>query len=650
MVKKKKDQSGEVKYWLAKIEKVKKTLQDYRDQAEKACKASRDTDDMKHAFNITWSNNNITASAIYARRPKPDVRRRYQKPDPDEKELARLVERAIEYNIDAHDFDTPSHRVVRDYVEVALGVPRIVYDVKTEPVPDPVPMEIEVALQAGLIEQPPEPTFELGLEEIVSQSVNIEHIPWTQFLWEPGKSWDKVDWIAFQSFQDPKELEERYGVTMKGGKEDDVKLEADKYKDYVVVWEIWHKPSRCVYVISPKFPDKPLDKYEDKLNLSTFFPVPQPAMGNVKHDELIPKPDYMFIESQVKELNRITQRRQKLIQQIKDVGFYDATLAEGLTGLMDAPDGSLKPVKGLRAYMAEAGGSNGFDGAVMTMPNERKIQVIRELSMQAEEVKQQIYEVLGLSDIVRGASDATETATAQQIKSQYANVRLNDKQNTVARLWRETFRIFAEIICEHFDPVQLQLMTGIEVTDRMMEMMQNDIGRSFAIDIETDSTIAVDDQENKRQTFEMVDSVVGLLERLVPAVQNGALPVEVVLETVMLAVGTHKHGKQLEDALREVGPHLQGMQQFQQQMQQMQQQLQQAVQQNQQMQQELARFNERKEAREDAKVQAEIQTSQVDDQREGFEAAVGAEHTQAQTAEIYHRMAQPQVVSFGRPA
>lgn len=643
MAKKKQDQAGTVRFWVSKIEKAKESLKDYREQAEKACKASRDTDDLKHTFNIQWANNNITAAAVYAHRPKPDVRRRYQKPDPDEKELARLVERAIEYNIDAHDFDTPSHRVVRDYVEVALGVPRIVYDVKTQPVPDPLPSEIEAALQAGLLQQPPEPTFDLGLEEIVSQSVNIEHVPWSQFLWEPGKSWAKVDWIAFQSFQDPREIEDKYDVIMKGGKGDEVSLAADKYKDLVTVWEIWHKPSRCIYVIAPNFPDAPLDKYEDKLNLSTFFPVPQPAMGNVKHDELIPKPDYLFIESQVKELNRITQRRQSLIKQIKDVGFYDASLSEGLAGLMAADDGTLKPVNGLRAYMNEAGGANGFDGAVMTMPNERKIQVIRELSMQAEEVKQQIYEVLGLSDIVRGASQAQETATAQQIKSQYANIRLSDKQGTVARLWRETFRIFAEIICEHFDPEQLKLMTGIDVTPRMQEMMQNDIGRSFAIDIETDSTIAIDDNENKRQTFEMIDSVVGLMERLIPAVQNGAIPVGVLQEAIMLAVSSHKHGKQLEDAIQEMGPHLEGAQQFQQQMQQMQQQLQQAMQQNQQMQQQLAQFNEREEAREDAKVQAEIQTTQTDDQREIFEAQVGAEHTKAQTAEIYHRMSQPQV-------
>jgi len=273
-----------VKFWLRKIDKATESLREYKEDAEKAYKAAHDEGDLKHSFNIHWSSCAILRSAIYASRPKPDVRRRYQKPDPEEKELARLVERAIEYNLDVYDFESGSGNVVRDYVEVGLGVPRLVYEVQTQP------LKNDLGEIIYLDDKGKDPA-----EEIVSQCVKVEHVPWSQFLWEPGKAWADVEWLAFKTFKSRKDVADDYGVELKGGKDDETKLKADEYEDLVTIWEIWHKPTKTIYVICPNHPDAPLDEYPDELNLSTFFPVPQPLMANVKYDELIPKPDYCFV-------------------------------------------------------------------------------------------------------------------------------------------------------------------------------------------------------------------------------------------------------------------------------------------------------------------------------------------------------------------
>lgn len=632
--KQKEKAKSSVKFWQKKLDKAGETLKPYLEEAERAYKAASDTGDMKHAFNIHWSSCAILRSAIYASRPKPDVRRRYQKPDPEEKELARLVERAIEYNLDAYEFETPSSSVVKDFVEVGLGVPRLIYDVKTQPLTNELGEPI-------VVDDEP-------LEEITSQCVKVEHVPWSQFLWEPGKAWNDVEWVAFKSFKTKREIEDEYGVVLKGGKDDETKLEADKYEDLATIWEIWHRPSKTIYVICPNHPDAPLDEYKDELNLSTFFPVPQPLMANVKYDELIPKPDYCFVEAQLKQINRIADRIFKLAAQIKDVSFYDSGFKE-LHKLYSQSDGAMVPVEGLQGKLSTFGTGNlSFDSVVYSAPNDRKIQVIRELQAQLQEAKEQLYEVYGISDIVRGASNASETATAQQIKAQYANVRLNEKQGAVALLWRSFFRMMAEVICERFDDMQLYLMTGIEVTPRMREIMSNDVGRSFAIDIETDSTIMKDEAENRKQTMEMIETVITLLERLIPGVSQGYLPVPLVQETLSLAASTHKHAKNLDDAIQEIGPHLEGLQQFQQQMQQMQQQLMEAQSANEQMQKQLSQVNERKEAREDAKTQAEIADkrakqadTQVDNVRDSMKAEADVELTKAQTIKTLKEAAQP---------
>jgi hypothetical protein len=70
-------------------------------------------------------------------------------------------------------------------------------------------------------------------------------------------------------------------------------------------------------------------------------------------------------------------------------------------------------------------------------------------------VKQTIYEVTGISDIVRGASKANETATAQQIKGQWAGLRISTRQKRFADFARDLIRLKAEVIAERFDPQTL---------------------------------------------------------------------------------------------------------------------------------------------------------------------------------------------------
>jgi hypothetical protein len=80
-------------------------------------------------------------------------------------------------------------------------------------------------------------------------------------------------------------------------------------------------------------------------------------------------------------------------------------------------------------------------------------------------VKQSLYEITGISDIVRGSSSAQggdKTATEQRIKGQFASMRLNDMQGEVARFARDVLRIMGEIVAEQFDPMTLFEISGFE--------------------------------------------------------------------------------------------------------------------------------------------------------------------------------------------
>lgn len=627
-----------VRYWFLQLEREKKDKAhgEFRKQAKESAKAARDDDQKKHNFNIHWANCRILRSAIYANRPKPDVRRRYTRSNNqqippevyrEEKELARLVERAIEYQLDTNEFEAPSKAVVKDFVETSLGVPRVVYDVRTAPI------ELPEGVGELLVGDDGEP-----MEEIVSQSVYLEHLPWERFHWEPGKNeWRDIDWISIDIFKDRQEAEKEYDVAIKQAGGEKTGEGENKDSDEILIHEIWHKPTRTIYVITSGV-EKPLESRRDKLDLSGFYPVPRPAFDNLKSKELTPKPDYQFIETLIIELNRLQGRRAGLLKHIKAVRVYDAKVSDVVSALENAEDGANIPVTNLLEILESVNGSAGFDRIIADLPMADRVAVLRELNAQIEDVKNQIWEITGISDIIRGSTDPRETKGAQQLKGQWANVRLNDKTGEVNRLWRDVIRMMAEIICEHFDPQQLMLMTGIEVTPGMLQMMHSDIGRTFAIDIETDSTILKDDQEERQQKLELVNTILEKLNVLVPAVQSNAIPMDFAVEILLFAVSQYKNAKQLEDAIMSLGQNSGGLQALQQQLQQAQEQLQQgqqafmqmqeqaaqaqqaAGQQIQQLQGELAKFSERDERRKDVETRGKFLTVQADSRKKTAEA------------------------------
>jgi hypothetical protein len=74
-----------------------------------------------------------------------------------------------------------------------------------------------------------------------------------------------------------------------------------------------------------------------------------------------------------------------------------------------------------------------------------------------------IYQIMGLSDIMRGATDPSETLGAQQLKSQYGSVRIRDKQAELVRMARDIEEITAEIMCSEFKFDTLMQMAQLEI-------------------------------------------------------------------------------------------------------------------------------------------------------------------------------------------
>jgi hypothetical protein len=572
-----KDDAGLARLWLDSVALARKNEEDWRKAAGEARDRYRGDSKSNQGkkFNILFANTQITLPAIYNSTPIPDVRRRFGDADPAGKIAAQVLERSLSYSFDAYDFGGSMRSVVFDSVLAGRGLLRVRYEPSFE------------EEQEGAAEE-----YALAAPRLVFQKVCVEHVDWHDFIIGPGRKWEEVPWIGFEHRLTRDELKDRFGdigATMPldivtddaRARNSDPRDVPDVFKRGTV-YEIWDKEDREVLFIAPSLPSKILNRVDDPLGLQEFWPIPRPIYDMVDSSSLVPIVPYSQYKDQAEELDHVTRRIDKLVEQCRYRGLRAADIAE-FESLARAKDGEFIAVENAMQFA-----ERGLDKAIWPVPLETLVSVIIQLMQHREALKATIYEITGLSDIVRGSSAANETATAQQIKAQFGSIRIQDRQAEVQRLARDAVRLMAELIGEKFEPETLGLMTGIDLPqaqqkmmaqqaammaqqsgqpvppeieqlltvpswDDVMQVLRSDAMRGYRVDIETDSTVQADVARLKTNAAEFVQGFGGFITAVGPAVQAGVMPMDVVADLLTAFARNFKLGRQAEDALERLG-------------------------------------------------------------------------------------------------
>lgn len=535
-----------------------------------------------NTFNILWTNTETLRQAVYNSTPQPDVRRRYQDEDALGKEVGKVLTRALEFSADTYDEDAVFKGDVLGMLLPGRAVSRVRYvpDIKTEGAPAD--------------DEAQEPA---AYEEIAWEQVILERVQWDDFrILCAGKVWDEVSALAFGHSLTRDDCVEKFGekvgnaIPLDDADDEDVKQsnEKDIFKR-ARVWEIWDKEEKQVIWICPSYP-VPCKTQADPMSLSGFYPVPRPLYAIENDSTLTPTSLYAQYEPQAKELNRISVRINKIIDALKVRGIYDATVTE-LSNLTKANDNEMVPSEGVTALIDRGG----LEKAIWMMPIDTAAEVLKVLYEQREATKQVIYEITGIADIMRSATDPNETFGAQKIKTQWGTQRLQRMQQEVQRYIRDLIRLKAEVIAEKFQLETLEKMTLVklprqaEVEQQMAQMqaqyqqaaqmaqqqgqpvppppkmppppitweavveaMHDDATRTFRVDIETDSTLAATQDSDMSAMRDLLGGLAQMITGFGPAVQAGAIPIEAVKQIAMAVVRRAKMGSAVEDALEKM--------------------------------------------------------------------------------------------------
>ena len=557
--------------WYNCIAQYERTFKEWEGRADKIVKRYRDESRSRNnpnaKFNILWSNVQTITPAVFARLPRPDVSRRFRDNDPIGRVASMMLERALEYEIEHYqDYASAMKQAVQDRLLGGRGTAWVRYEPHI------------VGQAAGMGDGAPDDGFQVtedtdeaetegGIyreneERIEYECAPVDYVYWRDFGLTVARTWEEVTAVWRKVYMERAALVERFGEELGGKIPLDTKPETSKAFNEkmgemareALIYEIWDKATGQVIWLS-KSMGKVLDTRDDPLQLENFWPCPKPMFSTLTTDSLIPVPDFVLYQDQARQLDTLADRIDGFIHALKVRGVYDAAEPSLARLFTEGENNALLPVKNYGAF-SEKGGLQGAINLVDIRPIAEGLQMAYQAM---DQVKGQIYEIMGIADIQRGQSDPNETLGAQIIKSNNASGRLKTMQHDVVNFATALLQIKAQIICQHFTDDTIVKISGAmqlspqdqALIPQALKLLKNEPAKNFRIEVTSDSMIYQDEQQEKQDRVEFLTAVSQFIQTALPVAQGAPELTPLLMEMLKFGVTAFKAGKGMEGLIDE---------------------------------------------------------------------------------------------------
>lgn len=524
--------------WPERLNSWNKYSEKMRDRGakiEQRYEDERDSNDMASSGNLAvgskrvnlfYSNTSVIKESLYNSLPKPDVSRLHRgdfENDP-ARVAATIVERALSYEVRcAHWFDAAVKSAILDRLVPGIGTLWINF----------VPI-----MQRGARQMP--------------ESITIDTVYWRDFIFEPQRTWEQVTWCGRKLHMDKAEAKKRWGAAaLELPKEQSGNVsmtEQAMATGKTCVIEMWDKNTYNVIYMTPQ--GTVLQTVPDPYQLLNFFPCPRPLIASPPTRTFLPLSDYYMAQDQYLELDILYGRINLIIEAIRVAGVYDSSVPE-IGRMLSGTENKLIPVDNW-AMFADKGGTK---GVIDWFPVEQVATVLTQLVSTFEFIKNQLFEVTGMADIIRGSSNQYETLGAQQIKAQFASVRMNAFQRDVSTFVRDSMRIMAEMVCQLYTDNKLAAIVGNlppgddQFLPQALQIIRDDFMLKYNVDIETDSLTQSDWALQQGQRMEYAQSLSQFLTATLPAAQQDPTLLPLMIQVVKFISVGFKGSSELESML-----------------------------------------------------------------------------------------------------
>lgn len=461
------DEQKQIAQYWREIERYRQFTSDWHQAAKNIEQLYLDEDRAEGSstrrFSLLWSNVETLKPAVYAKLPTIQCSRRYKDKDPVARTAAEIIERATNTSFEIYDVDEVFQMVRDDRLLPGRGQAWVRYeaDIETYALDDG---ETETGEQPAEMEGEPKTADRLNGERVC-----IDYVHWGDFGHNVAGTWSEV-WLVWRCvYKTQDEITERFGADIAAMCSYDAKAPAmpqmdgtgETAEEFCRIYELWDKRRRKVTWITEGMKSKALESGPPPINFGAFFPCPRPCYATKTSRKLIPRPDYAYYRDQAKEINDLTDK----IGNMCDWLVVKAFVPGGPSSVADPIEEAIRensnrelfvPVDSMSEWTERGGAAKLIDW----MPIDMIVKAIQSAIAARNQLIQDVFQITGISDILRGQTDPTETLGAQELKAQTGSRRLRNVKDEVARFCRDVGRLAAEVAAEKFEPETLAELSG----------------------------------------------------------------------------------------------------------------------------------------------------------------------------------------------
>lgn len=561
-------------------------------------------------YPIWWASIQSVQPMLYSRTPTPIAEKAFDDLDDNTARVACLcLERLARYLIRSCAFDATMSYMRDTYIHAGKATCRIFFEAKIGnepkkeyyaqkqiPIPPPQPDPNQQQITPQDPSQPPPPPqmqtifvdsagdqlqgdpkalqqdeqgFYIESSQENLEYVCVETVPvhYRDILHTPNARWEsEIWWKAYKSILTREEFREKFGekaeklvsftvIPLNDRTPDDEKLLPI---EYATLWEIWDDRAQNVYWYCEGYKDDwltPLNSEGgDPYDLDELFPSPPFILGTCGPDSLFPVPDFVQLRPLVEQLHGMAGRLKILVRALRKRGCYDAGVP-GLKAIQDeADEAEFVALENFKELI----GDGGLESVIKYFPTGEISEAITQLTQVIQQYEDKFNEIYGIPDILRGTSDPNETAAAQQMKGRYLSLRASTKQREFQRIVRDSIEMMCDLALKKFPQEKLVEVMGVkhmkpedqQVWPETLVLLQDDDERKIRIDIETDSTITMNEGEDIEQRNYLAKTLLDGLAGVATAMQQNPIFAPAAMEALLFVVRGLQKGKELESVLK----------------------------------------------------------------------------------------------------
>jgi len=425
-------------------------------------------------FPLLYANIETLKPNVYTKVPTVLCARRYKDRDPTARTAAELIQRATNTTFELYNADEVFRMVRDDRLLPGRGTAWVRYEAEIEQ------YENTTSVYDPATDQHIDQT--ISGERLKSENACIDYVYWQDFGHNVARTWAEV-WLVWRCvYKTRDEVADRFGddvasrlsYTSKAPVGDGSDYgSSEAADDYCKIYEFWDKRSNLVSWLAED-ENNFLESGAPPIKFCGFFPCPEPCYATKTSKGLIPRADYVYYRDQAKEINDLTDKIHRLTQWLIVKGFVPggpSTTADPLEEVMrDKGNQELfVQVESFTEWTEKGGAGKLIDW----LPIQNVVAALQAAIQARSQLIQDVYQLTGIGDILRGQTDPNETFGAVDLRNQTGSRRLRNTKEAISIFCRDIGHLVAEVIAQQFSPQTIAEITGYTYKPPLPPMLPN---------------------------------------------------------------------------------------------------------------------------------------------------------------------------------